>query len=139
MRKVLSILFALLILISGLHLTVASHICGGELAAVKWSVTGAKATCGMEEGTAPSCPANGEMNTNCCKNIVTSCTADSNYFPVAQAAKVVPVVLTPLFTDLSFVPAPSPSIDKTYHSMVGPPVLENWNSVDQTIVCVFII
>lgn len=138
MRKLLSIIFALLILISGLHLTVASHICGGELAAVKWSVTGEKANCGMEEGTTP-CPANGELNTNCCKNIVTACTADSNYFPVAQEAKVVPVVLTPLFADLSFVSAPNPSIDKTYHSMVGPPVLENWNSVDQTMVCVFII
>lgn len=138
MRKILSILFALLILISGLHLTVASHICGGELAAVKWSVTGEKATCGMEEGTTP-CPASGELNSNCCKNIVTACTADSNYFPVAQAAKVIPVVLTHLFTDLSFVPTPNPSIDKTYHSMVGPPVFENWNSVDQTILCVFII
>jgi len=138
MRKLISILFALLVLISGMHLTVASHICCGELAAVKWSVTGEKATCGMEEGTAP-CSKSGELDTNCCKNIVTACTADSNYFPVVQIAKVLLADNIPLFTDAIFPPITNPFADETSHAMVGPPILKSWNSVDQAILCVFII
>jgi hypothetical protein len=138
MRKILSILFAALVLTSGMHLTVATHICCGELAAVKWSLTGEKATCGMEEGSAP-CSKNGELNTNCCKNLVVACTADQNYYPVIQAAKTISVEITPLFCDTSFVAIQNPWFGKTYHSMVGPPVFESWSSVDQTKICVFII
>jgi len=138
MKKILSILFASLVLISGVHLTVASHICCGELAAVKWSLTGEKATCGMEEGTAP-CSKNGELDTNCCKNIISVCTADSNYFPVLHAAKVLPVETIPLFANAIFLPIANPFLDETYHSMVGPPIFESCNSVEQAIICVFII
>ena len=138
MKRLFSILFASLILFSGLHLTVASHICCGELAAVKYSVTGEKATCGMEDNTS-FCPANGEIDSNCCKNRIASCMADSNYFPSSTEVKDLPSVTAPLFVSFTKTCVPAANISKTYHSMVGPPVLNYYNSVDQSFICVFTI
>lgn len=138
MKSLFSILFASLILLSGMHLTVASHICCGELAAVKWSVTGEKATCGMEDNTSPS-PVNGTIETDCCKNRVASCVADSNYFPSTQDVKEVTFVTAPSFAVVPAVILAVIQYSKTYHSMVGPPVFNPNNSVEQSIICVFII
>ncbi len=138
MKKLFSILSALLILLSGLHLTVASHICCGELAAVKYSVTGEKATCGMEDHTSPSSP-NGEIDTNCCKNRIASCMSDSNYFPSSKEVKDLPSEVASISVSFIKICIPADLISMTYHSMVGPPVLNFYNSVDQSFICVFTI
>lgn len=78
MNKIFSISFAFLILISGMHFTIATHICGGEVAARKWSFTGKTATCGMESPE-ESCPMHGGIDSNCCQNKVTSFVVDNNY------------------------------------------------------------
>jgi hypothetical protein len=78
MKKLFSISFAFLILLSGMHLSIATHTCGGEIAAVKWSFTGEKATCGMEEST-ENCPAEKSVSTNCCHNEVSVYAVDNNY------------------------------------------------------------
>jgi len=80
MKKVLSIVFAMLILVSGMHLSIATHFCGGEIAAVKWSVTGEKGTCGMEQAQT-KCPIHDVFTSNCCQDEVSVCTVDSNYSP----------------------------------------------------------
>lgn len=138
MKKVFSILFASIVLLSGMHLTVASHICCGELAAVKYSFTGEKATCGMEDHQGPY-SANGEVKSDCCKNNVASCTADSNYFPSSQEVIDHLSLTAPIFASLIYNFVPADVLSKAYHSMVGPPVLNSSNSVDQRIICVFII
>ena len=138
MKKLFAILFALLVLLSGIHLTVASHICCGELAAVKWSVTGEKATCGMEDHTSSS-PSNGAIGTDCCKNKVMSCTADSNYYPTYQVINDIASIVALSFTLFPSVDITLSHIKPTYYSMVGPPVFNSYNSVDQSIICVFII
>ena len=47
-EKLLSISFALLILLSGMHFTIDTHYCGGEFAASKASFLGELVSCGME-------------------------------------------------------------------------------------------
>ena len=80
MKKILSILFAFLILLSGMHLSVATHICGGEVAEVKWTFTGEKASCGMEHKN-QTCPVRNGIKSNCCRNEVSVYSVDSNYSP----------------------------------------------------------
>ena len=80
MKKVFSIVFAMLILLSGIHLSVATHVCGGEVAAVKWSVTGEKATCGMESAQT-ACPVHGGIASTCCQDQVSVYQIDDNYSP----------------------------------------------------------
>lgn len=138
MKKVFSILFASLILLSGMHLTIASHICCGELAAVKYSFTGEKASCGMTDVQAPI-PMNGEIKTDCCKNRVASFTTDHNYFPSFSKVAAFGGETTPVLAVFPDIFIATPPLSKTYYSMVGPPVLQSCTAVDQSFICVFII
>ena len=84
MKKVLSILFATLILLSGMHLSIATHWCGGEIAQVKLSFTHEKATCGMcgEEKSAPLANYTTTIfNEGCCKDKMSFYVVDSNFSP----------------------------------------------------------
>ena len=138
MKRVFSILFASLILLSGLHFTVASHICCGQLAAVKYSITGEKATCGMEED-GNVIPGNGAIHSDCCKNHINACSSDGNYFqsqtPVQEIAG----------NDLPFsAVAPDfvchePINSRTFSSSSGPPLIRHYTPVDQSLLCVFLI
>lgn len=78
MKNILSILLASFILLSGMHLSVARHICGGELADVKISFSEAHASCGMEEND-ETCSTDDELASNCCSNDLSVFEVDS-YF-----------------------------------------------------------
>ena len=78
MKKVFSILFAALILLSGMHLSFAEHLCGGEVSAVKWSFTHEKASCGM--CATETKPVGKSIATeSCCKDEMSFYAVDSNY------------------------------------------------------------
>jgi hypothetical protein len=68
MRKGFSILFAILMVFSAAHVTIATHYCGGAIAATKISLSGELATCGME-GDGAECSATGNhLKSHCCDN-----------------------------------------------------------------------
>lgn len=97
MKKLFSISFAFLILLSGLHLSIATHICGGEIAAVKWSFSGEKATCGMENPK-QTCPEHKGIYSNCCHNEIVNYTVDNNYNPSSFQIKEVSKTLLQVFS-----------------------------------------
>ena len=80
MKKLLSILFAGMLLLSGMHMSMATHLCGGELAAVKWSFSGENASCGMENDNKAR-PVDYGFNSACCQNQMAFYTVDNNYNP----------------------------------------------------------
>lgn len=88
MKKLFSISFAFLILISGLHLSVATHICGGKVTEVKWSFSQEKATCGMEN-TKQTNPVRKAISSDCCKDEIANYTVDNNYNPSVYQFKEV--------------------------------------------------
>jgi len=79
MKKLFSILFAALILLSGMNLSLASHYCGGELSAVKWSLNDAKAGCGMELAATKTSSDKSFEAQSCCKDEISFYTVDHNY------------------------------------------------------------
>jgi len=88
MKKFLSISFSFLILLSVMHLTIAKHYCGGEIAAAKVSVSGELASCGME-GSDDSSPLPGKhFSTHCCDDEVSVLAVDNNYAPSFSEFKV---------------------------------------------------
>ncbi len=138
MKRVFSILFASLILLSGLHFTVASHICCGELAAVKYSITGQKATCGME--TDEDCtPPNGLIHSDCCKNRVNVCTSDGNYFQATTPAQEIASIDLFNFAVIPDFLLQETIFPRAFSSSSGPPLIKNYTSVDQSLLCVFLI
>lgn len=69
MRKVLSILLIVVVMLSSIHFTVATHFCGGKVASVKAGIEGTIANCGMKNNT-KECPSEAQITpTSCCKNI----------------------------------------------------------------------
>jgi|WetSurSiteA1Bulk_404760.scaffolds.fasta_scaffold21940_2 hypothetical protein len=83
MKRLLSIPLLALILFSGININIASHYCGGQLAGTKVSLTGERATCGMEEPSETH-PPNGSITKHCCDNVILSVSMASNYVPSAN-------------------------------------------------------
>ena len=78
MKRISSILLACFILFMGMHVTFATHFCGGEVAAMKLSFNSEIASCGMEKST-HDCKSNNQITSNCCKNNIVSYSVDNNY------------------------------------------------------------
>lgn len=81
MKKLFSILFAALILLSGMHLSLAMHLCGGEVSAVKLSFTHEKAGCGMCASELPGSTTKTIESESCCKDEMSFLAVDTNYSP----------------------------------------------------------
>jgi hypothetical protein len=80
-KKGFSIFLSILMLAAILHLSVATHYCGGKQAASRISIAGKLADCGME-GSKDEIPLSGTSLTNhCCENVITFYEIDSNYTP----------------------------------------------------------
>ena len=136
MKKALSILFALLVLVSGTHLTIAKHICGGELAAVKWSFTGQKASCGMVEDLKTHNSEQNAIESNCCHNELSTFTVDSNYSPSSLQLKDITEVITHVFALPATVLFQSTVVAFSSHSYFSPPDIVVSN-ISQADICVF--
>jgi hypothetical protein len=64
-----------------LHISIATHYCGGKEVASIVSLTGKLADCGME-GSEKQLPQQGtSISNHCCDNYVTFCGISSNYSP----------------------------------------------------------
>ena len=71
MKKAFSIFTVCIVLLSGLHFTVSTHLCGGSVVASKVSLSGSLASCGMENNK-EACPAAPfhQFTHHCCSNQV---------------------------------------------------------------------
>jgi len=80
MKKVISISLVLIILLSGMHLSIAAHYCGGKVASWKISLDLEKATCNLCGNETSNV---GFINNacNCCKDLLSVLTVDNNYQP----------------------------------------------------------
>jgi hypothetical protein len=104
MKKVFAISFAFLVLLSGMHFSIAQHYCSGELAATRVSLSGELASCGME-GDESSCPVqdNG-LKAHCCDDTIASYAVDNNYNPSFSEAKdVIRSLIQEFYVPESFV------------------------------------
>ena len=128
----------MIILVSGMNLTVASHVCGGEVAAVKWSFLGEKATCGMEDAKS-NCPVHGVMTSGCCQNRTAAFTVDENYFPTVSDFEKDKDILLQTF----LVPVGISELSVSKYSLLNdfrrPRDKPRTNDVRQEMICVFII
>jgi hypothetical protein len=134
MKKFLSISFAFLILLSGMHISLATHICGGEVAAVKWSLSEEKATCGMSTPTSHS---QNSIASSCCHNKLSVYSVDNNYNPSSFQVKeitnsFVQVFIVPVSISTHSFFASNLSISHTI-----PPNIATTSDVSLPEICVF--
>ena len=81
MKKLFSISIALIMLLSGLQLTISKHYCGGELADAKVSLIGHVASCGMETATDECTQPGNHLKSSCCNDQISVYAVDHNYSP----------------------------------------------------------
>jgi len=137
MKKIVSALLALLLLISGMHLSVASHYCGGMLAQVKWSFNQELAGCGME----------GEHDANqgvvieqpCCEDQISTYSTDGQYqIQSLELKSFTPQLLACFSAPLSLLSTTQQPADVVSVS-VFPPGEISPHQVFQENICVFLI
>jgi hypothetical protein len=136
-RKTASIFLAILVLLTGIHLSISSHFCCGQLAAVKVSVIGKSASCGMEGNASATLPAGKVIKSHCCANELTTLSVDSNYSPsfaknVDILQKVTPIngaLLIEIDKSLTFVKNPYP--------ILSPPGICQMSAVELEEICIF--
>jgi len=139
MKKLLSISFAFLILLSGMHFTIATHYCGGELSASKVSFSGKLASCGMEN-EADQCKSAGiHPVSNCCHNKVSVLAVDHNYTPAFNFFKSFASNLLQVYEVPACIQIHSLSAVNLLCSDVSPPVNFLVSAVSLPKICVFLI
>jgi len=139
MKKLFSIVFAGMILLSGMHLSIASHLCGGELAAVKWSVLDEKAGCGMEMVKPVNTAQKSFDAESCCKDEISYYSVDTNYNPSTiqtnqPEQNLLQVFYIPLNLGIQFK-----NTTHSTHTPVQPPGIFLASAVQLPDICVFLI
>jgi hypothetical protein len=138
MKRILSISLALMLLLSGMHLTVASHFCGGMLAQVKWSMDKELASCGME-GMAEPNPTGIALHEACCNDVVSTYTTDGQYqVQSLNIQKHVPQLISQFSVPQSLLFKSQQPADY-HHTHVFPPGETAPTQVFQENICVFLI
>jgi hypothetical protein len=137
MKRLLSIPLLVLILFSGININVASHFCGGRLAGTKVSLTGEKATCGMEEPGDAHLP-NGSITKHCCDNVILSMSMGLNYVPSVNLS--VPVNgpgLNHFYVEPESIFGDNGRLLQYLSSVIRPPGSFIPNEVEQQSICLF--
>jgi hypothetical protein len=136
MKKILSISFAFLILLSSMHITLATHYCGGERSASKVSFTGEFASCGMETDEDFLLPGI-HIEKHCCDNHVSVFTVDHNYAPSSFELNAFAQILLQVY----IVPASTNDLSLTAFNLLCTDIItpDNLlvNAVSLPKICVF--
>lgn len=139
MKKLLSISLTFLILLSGMHFTIATHFCGGELAASKVSFSGELASCGME-GPVDRCFTIGKhSDSDCCKNEVSVLSVDHNFAPSFTIFKIFSPNLLQVFEIPTCIQIPSLTAVNLNYSTFSPPGNFQVHAVSLPKICVLLI
>jgi len=139
MKKLLSISLALLMLLSGMQLTISTHYCGGELADSKVSLTGHLASCGMESSNDGCSLPESNMESSCCNNKVSVYAVDQNYSPSFSEFKAFSQPVLQVFTlpeNSSFHSISATNLTRTD---ISQPENTLVNAVSLPKICVFLI
>lgn len=124
-------------LLSVVNLTVVSHICQGNVTAVKVSVADQKSfSCGMEDHSTSS-PTGKFFKKHCCENESASLKVDSSYSPsYSKSPDVFKKEIHHAGILFSEAFRPVVLTSKTIHSL-SPPDNVPIRSVEQATICVF--
>jgi hypothetical protein len=137
MKKLFSISIALIMLLSGMQLTISQHYCGGELADSKVSLVGHVATCGMESATDECTQPGNHVKSSCCNNQVTVYAVDHNYSPSFTEFKAFSQTVLQVFPIPENITFHSLTFDDQKYTDVSPPGFLPANGVSLPKICVF--
>jgi hypothetical protein len=135
MRKGLSILFALFMLLSGAKFTIAMHFCGDKIEATKVSLSGKLASCGMESSKEISPSQGMHLTSHCCDNKVATIGIINNFTPPVS----INTENTKNFQNIYYLPVShlfySNTASNVFYTSISPPGRFAVTSVDLDDIC----
>jgi hypothetical protein len=142
MKKGFSISLSILMLAATLHLSFATHYCGGQEIAMKVSLTGklaecGKTDCGMDGSEKEIPPPGTNLTKHCCDDVVTFYGISSNY---SSTYSFIPESYKYNFQVLAIpveFSAKSQTYNNSLYSNVSPPGALMSTNVDLSSICVF--
>ena len=137
MKKFITIALALLILLSGMHFTIATHYCGGTIAATKVSLSGKEASCGMVSGHRSDNAGETRVSRHCCDDELVVYKIDNDYSPSSFHLKEITQNLLHEFSIPEGFSFHSPIALLTHPTNVSPPDYFMANAVSMADICVF--
>ena len=137
MKRLFSISIALIMLLSGMQLTISTHYCGGELADSKVSVLGQIASCGMESATDECTQPGNHVESDCCNNKVSVYAVDHNYSPSFTEFKAFAQSVLQVFTIPENITFGSLTSLSCINTDVSPPGSLLASAVSLPKICVF--
>lgn len=137
MRKGFSIVFAFIMMLSGARVTIATHFCGGHIAAKTVSLTGKLASCGMENGEGLCSSTESSIKSHCCEDHIRCLCLPDNFTPGENAG----ADFFPDVTLISFLPVVQVHFSSENSSCnftdTGPPGPFSPTSVKLMSICTF--
>lgn len=137
MKKSVSISLTFLLIFALFHFYVATHYCGGTIAATRISLSGKLASCGMEKDEDNSPLPGINLVNHCCDNQIAYFGITNKYYPTFS---YVPEVYRGHFKVLS-IPAginiQSALLTNSIFTNVSPPGESVSNNVDLSDICVY--
>ncbi len=137
MKKIFSILFAAMILLSGMHLSIATHYCGGEISQVMLSFSHENASCGMCGEKETTTIEKNVSNEACCKDEMSFYVVDSNYNPSTLQINYNANQLLHVFDIPKTIGIQSTHTNSTSNTNVQPPGNYIASAVHLPDICVF--
>jgi hypothetical protein len=136
MKTVGAIPLIVLLLFTGINVSVSTHYCCGQVAGKKVSLTGEQASCGMEN-VAGSKSYRNIFATHCCDNVTSTCFFSSNYFPSLYSDDSFEVKGTDLFNLPSDYMSYGEPFISNLHVEGSPPGILFASDVLLSSICVF--
>jgi hypothetical protein len=137
MKKVISIAVTFIMLVALLHLSVATHYCGGKIAGSKISFSGKLASCGMVENHNDLPHPEAQISSHCCENIVVFYGINSTHFPsFSSLFTSYKYQLCELIVPVNVTISSHYSLNSLYTS-ASPPYASTSNEVDLSGICIF--
>jgi hypothetical protein len=137
MKKFISISLTSLLLATLFHFSVATHYCGGTIAATKISLSGKLASCGMAKDEDNNPLSGTFFVSHCCDNHIVYLGVSSNYHPTFS---YVPEVYRDHFKILNIpegLALQSAALINQICTNVSPPGESASNHVDLSDICVY--
>ena len=137
MKKIISIFLTFLMLAALFHFSIATHYCGGTIAATKISLSGKLASCGMESDATTRPLQGSNFVSHCCENSLTFCGVVNNYHPTfSYIPEVYRDQIRLICIPGSFIRY-SPSLIKPICTNTSPPGKLSFNTVELSNICVY--
>ncbi len=132
MKKIIAISLALILLLSNMGFTLASHYCKGELASTSITLGTTATGCGMENNEPCDAEQNSISETSCCTNQLQALSIGNDYNQTVEANDLNTQFIISFVYTFVINQYPETNTQSVYTNYSPPPIQQNTQVLFQT-------